>query len=259
MEKQNRPIGFIDSGIGGLSVVDEFLTAMPDAPIVFVADSARCPYGNREPEEIQQFAFEMIDYLINEHHIQMLIIACNTIVSRAFDAILARYPELPIVDVVSNGAKVAANLTFTEHISVLATFQTVQSESYVKMINRYHPNLTIEQFAPIEWVPMIEACNIDEAMIRKYTEQLSPKSDCVVLGCTHYPFVLPQLKTIAPDLAFINPAYQTVQEALPLVEREAFFGHHQLVLTTGDAAEFANKITFWLPERDFVVEHVDLT
>ncbi|TLG71762.1 glutamate racemase [Culicoidibacter larvae] len=259
MEKQNKPIGFIDSGIGGLSVVDEFLTAMPEAPIVFVADNARCPYGNREPEEIQQFAFEMIDYLISEHDIQLLMIACNTIVSRALDAIIARYPDLPIVDVVSNGAKVAANLTFTEHVSVLATFQTVQSESYVKMINRYHPNLTIEQFAPVEWVPMIEACSVDESLIRNYTDQLSPESDCVVLGCTHYPFILPQLKAVAPDKAFINPAYQTVQEALPLINRELFLGHCQLVLTTGDAAEFADKIKFWLPERDFVVEHVELT
>ena len=124
----NRPIGFIDSGVGGLTVVKEALIQLPNENILYVGDTARCPYGPRPAEQVIEFTWEMTNHLV-EQNIKMLVIACNTATAVALEEIKAALP-IPVIGVILTGTRAAVKQTRNKQVGIIGTLGTIKSRAY---------------------------------------------------------------------------------------------------------------------------------
>jgi len=204
-------IGIRDSGVGGLTVARQIKRSLPEVPLLYFADTANMPYGNRPPEEIRHFAFSITDFLRSKGA-NLVIFACNTTSAYALDAARNHF-NIPLIGMIEDGAQAAVCAIDSPRptIGVLATSATVQSGVYTKYIHRLRPEATCMEIACPEFVPLVESEQIySDAALHACEIALAPllkaNVDVVVLGCTHFPLLLPTLKKVAPKVLFIDPA-----------------------------------------------------
>lgn len=188
-------IGVFDSGLGGLTVVKSLLDNIQNAQIFYVADSKNAPYGDKTSQQILKYSFDITNYLIKTHNIDVLILACNTATSYAIQNLRQEYPDMIIIGT-EPGIKPAIKTTCTSNIGVLATPATLKGKKYIELVHRLskeqHVNI-YEQSCP-GLVEQIESGDIHSNKTRTMLEEwLKPMKsadvDTVVLGCTHYPLV----------------------------------------------------------------------
>ncbi|TDP74169.1 glutamate racemase [Roseateles toxinivorans] len=187
-------IGVFDSGLGGLSVLRALREQLPGVPLLYLADSAHAPYGDRSTEFLTERSLAIGGYLMQQGA-RLLVVACNTATTQAVAALRARWPELPIVGV-EPGVKPAAAATRNGRIGVLATTATVRSERFKHLVNSYAAGHQVIAQACPGLVELIERGELDSPALRelveRYCEPLrQAEVDTVVLGCTHYPFIRP--------------------------------------------------------------------
>lgn len=139
----NRPIGVIDSGVGGLTVVKELMRQLPKEELIYLGDTARCPYGPRPKTEIRQFTWELTNYLISNFHIKMLVIACNTATAVVLKEIQEQL-DIPVIGVIQPGARAAINATRSGHIGVIGTKGTISSGAYVRALKTINSSVIVE-------------------------------------------------------------------------------------------------------------------
>lgn len=185
-------IGVFDSGLGGLSVLGALAEICPSADLVYAADTAHVPYGNKTPEQIRERVLAMGQALINEG-CTTLVVACNTATAEAIEALRASHPNTPIVGV-EPGIKPAALNTQSGRIAVLATAATAKSQRLAQLIARHAPHKVVHIIPCHGWATEVEALNLDApSIIGEIKENLLPLIhegvDQVVLGCTHYDFL----------------------------------------------------------------------
>jgi len=204
-------IGIRDSGVGGLTVARQIKRLLPHVPLLYFADTANMPYGDRSPEEIRHFAFSITDFL-QKHGANMVIFACNTTSAYALDSAKSTF-AIPLIGMIEDGAKdaVCAIDNPQPTIGILATTATVQSGIYSKYIQQFCPQATSIEIACPEFVPLVESQQTDSSAALRACEiamksLLEANADAVILGCTHFPLLLPTLKKIAPKVLFIDPA-----------------------------------------------------
>jgi glutamate racemase len=196
------PIGVFDSGLGGLSVLRHIRSALPREHLLYFADSGFAPYGGRPESEIVARSLAIAEFLM-QHHAKALVVACNTATAAAIKALRERYPAVPVVGV-EPGLKPAAALTRSGTVGVLATKFTLSSEKF-KLLREQITAATNVQFLPqpcIGLVDQVEKGELQSAetatLVRRYVEPLLEQgADTLVLGCTHYPFVLPLIERVA--------------------------------------------------------------
>ena len=200
----SKPIGVFDSGVGGLSNVRGIIDALPNENIVFLGDNARVPYGNKSVATIKKFTQQIVRFLL-EQDVKAIVIACNTISATAKEVVLQMTNgKIPVIDVISSGSSVAANTTQNNHIGVIATSTTVLSNAYTKEIHKINTNIqVISQACPL-FVPFVEEnlCTHPalELIAKDYLKPiLNSNVDCLILGCTHYPFIKPIITKICGD------------------------------------------------------------
>lgn len=187
-------IGVFDSGLGGLSVLRALREQLPGVPLLYLADSAHAPYGDRSTEFLTERSLAIGQYLMDQGA-GLLVVACNTATTQAVAALRARWPELPIVGV-EPGVKPAAAATRNGRIGVLATTATVRSERFKHLVSSYAAGLQVVAQACPGLVERIEQGDLNSPALRElvegYCEPLrQAEVDTVVLGCTHYPFIRP--------------------------------------------------------------------
>lgn len=229
----NRPIGFFDSGVGGLSCVRALQKQMPNERVVFFGDTARTPYGSKSPETIRRFSFQIVDYLLT-HDIKMLVIACNTISATCLDALRERYPEIPIIGIIEPIArKIVREETEPVSIGVIATKATVASGVYEKLITSANPYVELHSKACPAFVPLIEEGIINHEImdltIQYYLEEFirEYKIQKLVLGCTHYPFLKKNFGRLYPEIDLLNPSKEVIGEVKRiLTERDMLAEEH---------------------------------
>jgi glutamate racemase len=256
----SAPIGIFDSGLGGLTVVRRMQELLPHERIVYVADQAHVPYGGRDLREIRGFACGISAALL-ERGCKAIVMACNISSATALTAVQATHPETPVLGVILPGAQSAAAATRNRKVGVLATEGTVKSNAYTRALQAANPRLTVLEVACPAFVPLVEAG--EEASpdaLRAAEEYFRPMValgvDTVVLGCTHYPFLLPVLRDLQPQLAYIDPAEQTVRTLAELLEHhnllapapENAAAPAHLLTTTGDPAAFVAQLRRFLPQ-----------
>ena len=211
------PIGVFDSGLGGLSVVKQIIDSMPNEDIIYFADNAHVPYGERPLEQIRDFAAEITSFLI-EKGAKAVVMACNMSSAVALESARMHFPDVPIIGVIEPGVLAALKSSSGDKIGVLATSGTVKSMAYYNMVKKLSSNYEVFQQACPKFVPIVESGNADsedaEACACMYVEPLL-KNDCktIILGCTHYPYLKKAIISACngEDIKIIDPAEETAK------------------------------------------------
>lgn len=204
-----NPIGVFDSGLGGLSVWKELIKVLPEESFIYFADSGNCPYGQKSAEEITALSARIVDFLLAKN-CKMIVVACNTATSAAIKMLRANY-LMPIIGM-EPAVKPAALLTKTGAIGVIATQQTLRGELFKETSQKYAQNIEVIIQIGYGLVDLIEAGKAGskeaEELLRKYLLPMMEKNiDQIVLGSTHYPFLIPLIQKItAGKVNIINPA-----------------------------------------------------
>jgi glutamate racemase len=195
------PIGVFDSGLGGLSVLRHIRACLPHEDLLYFADSGFAPYGGRPESEIVARTLAIAEFL-TQRHAKALVVACNTATAAAIKALRARYPALPVVGV-EPGLKPAAALTQSGTVGVLATKFTLSSEKFHLLREQISSTSKVRFLLQpcIGLVDQVEKGELQSAetatLVRRYVEPLLEQgADTLVLGCTHYPFVLPLIEQV---------------------------------------------------------------
>lgn len=213
MSNKNSPIGVFDSGIGGLTVVKSLMHNLPQENVVYFGDIARIPYGTKSVSTIKKFTEQTVRFLLNQD-VKAIIIACNTISAVAKDTVLQLAGNIPVIDVISAGAKAAT--ASANKIGVIATPATINSNAYPRAIQQLNPQSEVHSQACALFVNMIEEGFIKHpALDLIAAEYLNPllkyKLEALILGCTHYPLITDTIaKIIGNDIKIIDPAITAV-------------------------------------------------
>ena len=221
-------IGLFDSGLGGLSVLRAVRSQLPQANLLYFGDNAQVPYGPRPLAQVRGFAHAITRFL-RARGAEIIVVACNTASAAALQSLRAdpEFAGLPFVGM-EPAIKPAAEATRTGVVGVLATPATFQGELYASVVERFAQGVTVLQQVCPGLVQQIEAGAVDggetESMLRGWvTPMLAQNIDALVLGCTHYPFVIPLLQRICgPGVRVIDPAPAVARQAERLWERLGF-------------------------------------
>ncbi len=224
----SRPIGIFDSGIGGLTVVKAVIDVLPHESIIYFGDMARVPYGTKSKETVTHYAAQIIRFL-HSCEVKMIVIACNTVSSNCVEELRANFPDMPIVEVVSPGVRMALAATTNKTIGVIGTQATVNSHKYRDLLLRADPELNVIEAACTLFVPIVEEGWADTKIAKDIaTTYLKPllkqKIDTLILGCTHYPLLTNTIaKVVGPGVKLIDPAEETAQETATLLAKYDLF------------------------------------
>jgi glutamate racemase len=247
------PIGVFDSGVGGLSVLRALWEHLPNERYYYVADSLHCPYADHSPEEIQALSLGIADHLC-DMGAKAIVVACNTASAGALTALRAHHPRVPIVGMVP-ALKAAVGLSQRATVGVLATQATISGELYREVQERFASEVQVIAQACPGLVEQIEAGEIGspatEALLKDCLAPIiEAQADVLVLGCTHYPFVIPMLRRIlGPEVLFLEPSDAVARQtgrvlAANGLEARASAGlaPETVFATTGDPAAFERTL-----------------
>ena len=250
-------VGVFDSGVGGLSVLRALREALPQVDFVYFADNAFAPYGERPAEWVTERSAAITRWLLAQHHIDALVVACNTATAAAIDQLRQAHPALPIVGV-EPALKPAAAHTHTQHVGVIATRGTLASERYARLRDRLrqaHPAVQWHERAAVGLATAIETGDVTatEKLAREHVGTLlaqAPDLDTLVLGCTHYPFAAPAIAQAAgPGVRLIDTADAVARRTRDLVGTDKAGRGQVTLLASGDAQALQLATQRWLGLR----------
>jgi glutamate racemase len=269
------PIGVFDSGYGGLTILKAIRELLPQYDYAYLGDNARAPYGTRSFDIVYQFTRQAV-FKLFEMGCQLVILGCNTASAKALRSI--QQNDLPKIDpqrrvlgVIRPTAEIVGKLTQTKHIGILATPGTIKSDSYNIEINKLWPELDVTGVACPLWVPIVENNEATGAgadyFVKKRIDHilwLDPDIDTLILGCTHYPILMPKIKQYVPDGIKIVSQGEYVAESL----KDYLTRHTEIdarctkngtahYYTTENAEKFKEVARIFVTD-DIEVEHIDL-
>jgi glutamate racemase len=264
------PIAVFDSGVGGLTVLHECLVSLPEEDYVYLGDDARFPYGARSADELQDYVAQVSRFLL-ARGAKLLVIACNSAASAGQEAAreIAAEAGIEVVAVIQPEAEIAAALSQTGRVGVLATPATVQSRAYVGALARQQRSLTVTEVEAPDLAAVIQrGFPFDEGvveMVRSYCEPLKrAEVDTVILGCTHYPLVAPMLKRmLGRDVSLVTAGHAIAATAQRVLDEQGLgkTGNEEgtyRFLCTGDPASFRELGTRFLQMPLGEIELVEL-
>lgn len=217
-----RAIGVFDSGLGGLTVVKEIISILPNESIIYLGDTARVPYGTRSKEVIEKFAFELVDFLI-KRDVKYLVVSCNTISSTCLDTI-QKNSSVPVIGVVDPAVKEAVKTTKNKKIGVIGTNATIESGIYEKKLKDLDPSVEVFTQSGSLFVPLIEEgfSNHDAArqIAKSYLSRFDgTKIDTLILACTHFPLMIDIIQEImGPGVVLVDSAKPTAKQLKKILE-----------------------------------------
>ncbi len=261
---RNQPIGVMDSGVGGLTVVSEIWRQLPREEILFYGDSARCPYGDRPAAEIAEFTFRALDFLV-EQRVKMLVIACNTATAVCLDWARERY-DIPVLGVIAPGARAAIAATTNQRVGIIGTHATISSNSYPRALHLTHRGIATVPVACPRFVSIVEqgltaSAEVLPIVADSLREFSDANIDTLILGCTHYPLLASAIgQVMGPSVTLINSAEETARDiSFVLADQQMTRTHmtepNHVFLTSGDAGAFADIGARWLGRAIAVSRH----
>lgn len=269
------PIGVFDSGYGGLTILDAIRQQLPQYDYLYLGDNARAPYGPRSFDVVYEFTRQAVVKLF-EMGCHLIILGCNTASAKALRTI--QQHDLPQIDpnrrvlgVIRPTAEVIGQLTQSRHIGVLATEGTIKSESYNLEIQKLHPDIMVTGVACPFWVPLVEYREADspgaDYFVKKRIDEImrkDPLIDAIILGCTHYPLLMPKILKYLPSGVRIIPQGEYVAESLqsylerhPQMEQKCAKNASIHYLTTENPEKFKESAQIFLHET-IDVENITL-
>lgn len=223
--KNNQPIGLFDSGIGGTSIWAAIHHLMPDEDTIYLADSKNAPYGKKSKEEIIALSMKNTELLL-EMNCKVVVVACNTATTNAIKELRAKY-DIPFIGI-EPAIKPAANNSATQTIGILATKGTLSSELFNKAVEIYHDTKIIEQVGH-GLVELIEAGEMDstemDQLLHTYLKPMIEENiDYLVLGCSHYPYLIPKIQKIIPkNIKIIDSGEAVARQTRNILKEKAGF------------------------------------
>ncbi len=253
----DSPIGIFDSGIGGLSVLRAIRAQMPNESVIYFGDQGHIPYGPRPMEQIRSFSEAITKFLL-EHDAKIIVVACNTASAAALKYLREKFPDVQFVGM-EPAVKPAAETTQTGRVGVLATPATFQGALYASVVERFANGVELFQNTCNGLVQQIEQGNLNGDETRRILEDallpmLEKNIDTVVLGCTHYPFVIPLVEEIVGEkVRVIDPAPSVARQAQRLLEAGGLRGESESMgsiklFTSGDPKELKSQLPILLGE-----------
>lgn len=268
-------IGVFDSGYGGLTILSKIREALPEYDYIYLGDNARTPYGTRSFEIVYEFTLQAVHKLF-ELGCHLVILACNTASAKALRSIQINDlpgldPNRRVLGVIRPTVECIGDITQTRHVGVLATAGTIKSESYPLEIRKLFPDIEVSGEACPMWVSLVEnneARNEGaDYFIQKYINNLLRKDreiDTVILGCTHYPLLLPKIRMFMPDTIRIVAQGEYVADSLkdylyrhPEMDRKCTRGGKCSFYTTEAEEKFTESASTFL-NREISVQHIAL-
>ena len=269
------PIGVFDSGYGGLTILNGIRQQLPQYDYLYLGDNARAPYGPRSFDVVYEFTRQAVLRLF-EMGCHLVILGCNTASAKALRTIqqldLPQWdPERRVLGIIRPTAEVIGSLTQSRHIGVLATEGTIKSESYNLEIQKLHPDIKVSGVACPFWVPLVEYNEADspgaDYFVKKRIDQimaLDPQIDAIILGCTHYPLLMPKILKYLPEGVKIISQGEYVANSLKdylerhtQIERKCAQGGNTRYLTTENPDKFKESARIFLNE-EIQVENITL-
>jgi glutamate racemase len=252
-DPRDRPIGVFDSGVGGLTVLHELLVRLPHEDFVYLADTARFPYGPRTRAELEHFSMQIAEELVRRR-VKLLVVACNSAASAALPALTKRMMQttlgVDVIGVVRPGAIHAVAATRNGKVGLLATPATVASGAYREALHNADPHVELTEVASADLAQQVERHSFDDAVLASVRDACAPLRaaavDTVILGCTHYPLLGPMLqRTLGPDVTIVSsgaPLARSVEHVLGARGLSATRGGEgdYRFLTPGDRAPCAS-------------------
>lgn len=272
--KNDSPIGFFDSGYGGLTVLKEVQQRMPEYDYLYLGDNDRAPYGTKSLEEVYQFTWECVKALFHKG-CELVILACNTASAKALRRIqqndLINYPGKRVLGVIRPSAEVVGDFTFNNEIVVLGTQGTIASNTYLDEFSFFSPHIKVNQYVCHNWVRLIESGEYEtpegKTIIEKDLNQIItefPKADVVLLGCTHYPIVQDFITNSLPEKIQVVSQGKILAESLksylyrhPWMDQKLSKKGISKYLTSGSPEEFKKQAAKIL-KMDIEVEHIQI-
>jgi glutamate racemase len=267
----DRPIGMFDSGFGGLTVARAVIDLLPEEHLVYIGDTGRYPYGPRPLDEVRRFARQITVKLVAEHHVKLVVVACNTAAAAGLES-LREVAAVPIVSVVEPGLRAALRATENGRVGVIGTVGTVGSGAYQRSLQEIDPDGRVELTCAAcpGFVEFVERGETDSDQVYVLAERLlapilEAKVDTLLLGCTHYPFLARTISdVVGRDVVLVSSADETAFElraTLDGTERSRWGGSRasHLWISSGDTATFQrlgrrllgpeiDRVAAWHPE-----------
>ena len=275
MSQAPGPIGIFDSGYGGLTILHGIRQLLPEYDYLYLGDNARTPYGTRSFEVVYEFTRQAVEKLF-EMGCHLVILACNTASAKALRSI--QQNDLPKIDpnrrvlgVIRPTAEVIGSLTHNRHVGIFATEGTIRSESYNLEIQKLYPDIKVTGVACPFWVPLVEYNEADspgaDYFVKKRIDQMmriDPDIDTVILGCTHYPILLPKIHKFMPrgirivsQGEYVANSLQHYFERHPEMERRCTKNGQTRYLTTENPERFKEQAQLFL-HQPIEVENITL-
>ncbi len=204
------PIGVFDSGYGGLTVLKELTKKLPQYDFLYIGDNARAPYGTRSFETVYHYTLQAVKRFF-DLGCHLVILACNTASAKALRSIQQKdlpriAPERRVLGIIRPSVEAISDYTQNNHVGVLGTIGTVNSQSYVLELEKMNPDINVVQEACPMWVPLVENHELDSVGTDYFVKQhinsilkKAPELDTLILGCTHYPLLVPVIQKFLPD------------------------------------------------------------
>ena len=245
-----KPIGIFDSGFGGLTVARAVMDLLPSEDVVYFGDTARYPYGPKPLDEVREFAFQIAQYLIDEHDVKLLVVACNTAAAAALDELSTEVP-VPIIGVIAPGAQAAIDVSEIGQIAVIGTVGTINSGAY----ERAFSDLSNGEIQPLTlacpgFVEFVEKGESSGEQLQVLAERLlapivSANIDTLLLGCTHYPYLARAIgQVVGSNVVLVSSADETAFEVsrqlneIDLLAKKEKEGK-RVFISSGDVSWFA--------------------
>lgn len=260
-------IGVFDSGYGGLTVLSEIKSLMPEYDYIYLGDNARAPYGSRSFERVYEFTLEAVKWFF-KNGCHLVVLACNTASAKALRTI--QQVDLPKIDsrrrvlgVIRPTAEFVGDISKTAHIGIMGTEGTIQSKSYETEIAKLHPHITVTGEACPMWVPLVENREYDkdgaDYFVKQHIDRLLNRDsliDTIILGCTHYPLLIDKINQYLPQTVTAISQGGRVADSLkdylrrhPEMELKCSKGGKVLYYTTDSAERFNQQASFFLNEN----------
>lgn len=275
LPSQPGPIGVFDSGYGGLTILSKFKEILPHNDFIYLGDNARTPYGTRSFEIVYEFTLQAVTRLF-ELGCHLVILACNTASAKALRSIQINNlpqidPDRRVLGVIRPTVECIDSITQSKHVGILATSGTIKSESYIMEIHKLFPEIKVTGQACPMWVPLVEYNEAQapgaDYFVKKYIDELLAKDnqiDTIILGCTHYPLLLPKIKQYVPEGIHIVSQGELVAKSLqdylkrhPEMDTRCTRGGTCTYFTTEAEEKFADSASTFLNES-IQVSHLDL-
>lgn len=243
----SRPIGIFDSGFGGLTVARALIDLLPNEALVYVGDTGRYPYGSKPLDDVRTYAHEITKWLIDEHDVKMVVVACNTASAAALEELQEMY-DRPIIGVIDHGVTSLLSVSQSKNVGVIGTVGTIASGAYQTAVEQVDADVRLVCAACPGFVEFVERGEVTGDQVRVLAQRLlSPivdaKVDALLLGCTHYPFLARTIgDVLGRDVVLVSSADETAFGVLRMMMSEGILRDGDPVapifLSSGDVGEF---------------------